>query len=64
MDEAKVQPKDVIKTTVFLKSMSDFANMNKTYAEFFGDHKPCRSCVAVNEMPKDARLEIEILAYK
>jgi 2-iminobutanoate/2-iminopropanoate deaminase len=54
--------RNVIKTTVFLKSMSDFAVLNGIYAEYFGDHKPARSTVAVAELPKGALLEIELVA--
>lgn len=53
----------VVKTTVFLKDMNDFANMNAVYAEYFGDHKPARSTVEVARLPKDARVEIELIAY-
>ena len=52
----------VVKTTVFLKSMSDFALLNGIYAEYFGDHKPARSTVAVAELPKGALVEIEMVA--
>ena len=52
----------VVKTTVFLKSMSDFAVLNGIYAEYFGDHKPARSTVAVAELPKGALVEIEMVA--
>ncbi len=54
--------RNVIKTTVFLKSMSDFGVLNGIYAEYFGDHKPARSTVAVAELPKGALLEIELVA--
>lgn len=54
--------RNVIKTTVFLKSMSDFQVLNGIYAEYFGDHKPARSTVAVAELPKGALLEIELVA--
>jgi 2-iminobutanoate/2-iminopropanoate deaminase len=52
----------VIKTTVFLKSMNDFARMNEIYAKFFGNHKPARSCVEVARLPKDVLFEIECIA--
>ena len=52
----------VVKTTVFLKSMSDFAVLNGIYAEYFGDHKPARSTVAVAELPKGALVEVEMVA--
>ncbi|HEY0592463.1 MAG TPA: RidA family protein [Thermoanaerobaculia bacterium] len=54
--------RNVVKTTVFLKSMSDFQVMNGIYSEYFGDHKPARSTVAVAELPKGAPLEIELIA--
>ncbi len=52
----------VIKATIFLKSMSDFATMNKVYEEFLGETKPARSTVAVSELPKEALVEIECIA--
>ncbi|KGR89186.1 deaminase [Ureibacillus massiliensis 4400831 = CIP 108448 = CCUG 49529] len=52
----------VVKTTVFLKDMNDFAAMNETYAKNFGDHKPARSAVEVARLPKDVRVEIEVIA--
>jgi 2-iminobutanoate/2-iminopropanoate deaminase len=54
--------RNVVKTTVFLKSMADFQVMNGIYTEYFGDHKPARSTVAVAELPKGAPLEIELIA--
>ncbi len=54
----------VIKTTIFLADMSDFANVNKVYAEFFGTHKPARSTVAVKTLPLNVRIEIEAIAVK
>jgi len=51
--------KDVIKTTVFLKNMDDFAAFNEVYAECFGGHKPARSTVEVARLPKDVLVEIE-----
>jgi len=52
----------VIKTTLFLKSMDDFATVNKIYADFFGGHAPARSTVEVARLPKDALFEIECIA--
>ena len=52
----------VVKTTVFLVDMADFALMNEVYAEFFGDHRPARSTVAVASLPRGARVEIEATA--
>lgn len=52
----------VVKTTVFLKDMNDFAAMNETYAQNFGEHKPARSAVEVARLPKDVKVEIEVIA--
>ena len=52
----------VVKTTVFIKDMNDFAALNKVYAELFGDTKPARSCVEVARLPKDVLVEIECMA--
>lgn len=52
----------VVKTTVFLKDMADFAAMNKVYAEYFPDDCPARSAVQVACLPKNARIEIEAVA--
>ncbi len=52
----------VIKTTIFLDSMDDFATVNEIYAEAFGDHKPARSTVAVKTLPKNALVEIDAVA--
>ncbi len=55
---------NVIKTTVFLKSMDDFTAMNGVYAEFFGTSAPARSTVEVARLPKDVKVEIELIAHK
>ena len=52
----------VVKCTVFLRSMDDFAAMNEVYQAAFGDHKPARSTVAVLGLPRDVRVEIEAIA--
>ena len=52
----------VVKTTIYLKNMEDFETVNRVYAEFFGNHKPARSTVAVQKLPKDALIEIEAVA--
>ncbi|MBM4151158.1 MAG: RidA family protein [Ignavibacteria bacterium] len=52
----------VVKTTVFLKNMNDFAAMNAVYAEYFGESKPARSTVEVSRLPKDVLIEIEMIA--
>lgn len=52
----------VVKTMVFLSDMEDFAAMNAVYAEAFGTHTPARSAVEVARLPKDAKVEIEVIA--
>ena len=54
----------VVKTTVYLNSMDDFAAMNEVYAEFFSQPYPARSAVAVEKLPKGALVEVEVLAAK
>lgn len=54
----------VIKTTVFLKNMDDFSEMNAVYAKFFTEKAPARSAVQVSRLPKDVLIEIECVAYK
>ena len=54
----------VLKTTVFLADMADFPAMNEVYARAFGDHRPARSTVAVQTLPKNARVEIDAIALK
>ncbi len=56
-------PEHVVKATIFLVDMADFAAVNSVYADFFGGHKPARACVAVSALPKGARVEIEAIAY-
>ncbi len=52
----------VVKTTVFISDMNDFAALNAVYAELFGETKPARSCVQVARLPKDVKVEIEAVA--
>ncbi|MDH5315465.1 MAG: RidA family protein [Gemmatimonadota bacterium] len=54
----------VLKTTVFLADMADFAAMNEVYGRAFGDHRPARSTVAVAGLPRGVRVEIEVVAVK
>jgi 2-iminobutanoate/2-iminopropanoate deaminase len=54
--------KNVVKTTVFLKSMGDFATMNEVYGRNFGEHRPARSTVEVARLPKDVLVEIDVIA--
>ena len=62
LGEAGLTFSDVVKATVFLLRMSDFAKMNEVYARRFGSHRPARSTVAVAELPAGARLEIDLIA--
>lgn len=55
---------DIIKTTVFMKNMDDFASMNEVYATYFTVNPPARSAVQVAKLPKDAVVEIEVIASK
>ncbi len=59
-----VELSQVVKTTVFIKDMNDFARINKVYGEFFTDAHPARSCVEVARLPKDVLVEIEAVAFK
>ncbi len=53
---------DVVKTTIFLKSMNDFSAVNEVYAKAFGDHRPARATVEAARLPKDALVEIDCIA--
>lgn len=52
----------VVKTTVFLSDLGDFAEMNETYGRFFGEVPPARSTVQVSRLPRDVRIEIDVIA--
>lgn len=54
---------NVVKTTCFLTDMNDFAEFNEVYAEHFPNFKPARSTVEVSRLPKDVRVEVELVAY-
>jgi 2-iminobutanoate/2-iminopropanoate deaminase len=62
LEEAGATLAEVVKTTVFLADMGDFAEMNSVYAEFFAQPFPARSAVAVKTLPKGALVEIEVIA--
>lgn len=62
LEQAGASLQTVVKTTVFLKSMDDFAAMNTVYAEYFGEHKPARSTVQAAKLPRDVNVEIEAVA--
>ncbi|MBM7580646.1 RidA family protein [Jeotgalibacillus terrae] len=60
--EAGASLSTVVKVMVFLDDLSDFDAVNAIYAEYFGEHRPARSCVEVSKLPKGAGLEIEVIA--
>ncbi len=62
--EAGCTLQDVVKTTIFLKDLNDFAEVNAAYATFFPENPPARACVEVAKLPRDARVEIEAIAVK
>ena len=62
LEEAGTSMANVVKTTVFMADMNDFADMNAVYAEFFTEPFPARSAVAVKTLPKGALVEIEVVA--
>ena len=64
LEEAGISLANVMKTTVFLSDMNDFAAMNEVYAEFFNEPFPARSAIAVKTLPKNALVEVECLAAK
>ncbi|MBC7003445.1 RidA family protein [Photobacterium sp. BZF1] len=64
VNEAGMTKADIVKATVFVKDLNDFATVNEVYAAFFGDNCPARSCVEVARLPLDAKVEIEVIAVK
>ncbi|WP_153127238.1 2-iminobutanoate/2-iminopropanoate deaminase [Peribacillus tepidiphilus] len=62
LKEAGASFDTVVKATVFIKNMDDFASVNEVYGQYFSTHKPARSCVEVSRLPKDALVEIEVVA--
>ena len=64
LEEAGISLANVMKTTVFLSDMNDFAAMNEVYAEFFNEPFPARSAIAVKTLPKNALVEVECIAAK
>ena len=62
LEEAGTSLDKVVKTLVFLKDMNDFADMNEVYSQYFSSNPPARSCVQVAKLPKDALVEIEVIA--
>lgn len=64
LGEAGSDAESVVKTTVFIKDMNDFAAVNEVYSEFFKGDCPARSCVEVARLPKDVKIEIEAIALR
>ena len=64
LEAAGTDLKHVVKTTVYLANMSDFAAMNEVYSQFFSEPFPARSAVAVKDLPKGALVEVEVVATK
>ena len=64
LEEAGYKMEDVVKAGVFIKDMNDFGAINEVYAEYLGDVKPARACVEVARLPKDVKVEIEVIAVK
>ena len=62
LKEAKMGPENVVKTTVYLRDMGDFAKMNEVYAKYLGKEPPARSTVAVLGLPKNVSVEIDVIA--
>ena len=64
VEEAGFSLADAVKTTVFITDINDFAAINEVYATFFSEPYPTRSCVAVKDLPKGVRIEIECICHK
>ncbi|MBQ2088834.1 MAG: RidA family protein [Lachnospiraceae bacterium] len=64
LEAAGTSMANVVKTTVFIKEMNDFAAINEVYAKYFPEPYPSRSCVEVARLPKDVMLEIDVIATK
>jgi len=64
LEEAGLSFKNVIKTTCYLSDISDFAKMNEVYSKFFEEPYPARVALAVKDLPKAAKIEIEVIAEK
>ncbi len=63
LEERQLTLQDVVKATVFLKDMNDFQEMNQVYEAFFKNHKPARSAIEIARLPKDVKIEIEMIVY-
>ena len=64
LNEAGLTLENVVKCSVFLKDMADFATVNEVYSQYFDNHQPARECVAVRELPVGAQVEISVIAMR
>ena len=62
LEEAGAKMENVIKATVFVKDLNDFSDVNEVYGTYFKENAPARSCVQIAKLPKDAPIEIELIA--
>jgi 2-iminobutanoate/2-iminopropanoate deaminase len=62
LEAAGTDLRHVVRATVYLTDLAEFQTLNGIYAEYFGDHKPARSTVGVSQLPKGARVEIDVIA--
>jgi 2-iminobutanoate/2-iminopropanoate deaminase len=63
LEKAEMEFSHVVKTTIFLKDMNDFASVNEVYGSYFKDNYPARETVQVSRLPKDANVEISVVAF-
>lgn len=64
LQEAGTWLHNTVKVTVYLSDMDDFDKMNEVYAEHFGNHKPARTTIEVSRLPKDVKIEMEVIAKR
>ncbi len=64
LEASDLKKENIVKCTVFITDMEKFGDMNQKYLEYFGDHKPARSCVGVATLPLGANVEIEMIGKK
>lgn len=64
LQQAEYDFKDVVKATIFLSNMDDFATVNEVYAQYFKENQPARECVAVKTLPRNVNVEISVIAWK
>lgn len=64
LQQAGYEFEDVVKASIFLSDMKDFATVNEIYAQYFTSNQPARECVAVKTLPKNVNVEISVIAWK